>query len=245
MRAILFSDIHADGVTASRPRLGDVASSLDQVLAAAKADARCTHAFFLGDACDPDSGSIVFRAMEQLVRVAVGFENLGIQFWAIAGNHDVIEDGSGSTTLAPLRALGTCTVFERPHVFSVGDLAFCALPFAASSHAYDPAEIAADFAKMMRKQRLGIVLSHLNVAGIGPGSESADMARGRKVTLPYDALCEAAGGKPLVLLQGHYHERQEFIPKGGKVPVRVIGALDRFTFGEEEHTPGYSFLEVP
>src|SRR5262249_28285370 len=149
---------------------------------------------FLGDLCDPDSGSCVFRAVEVAMSAAALLQKAFIPSFWLAGNHDVIEDGTGDTTLSPLRALSTLgtggskvVVAERPCVEVISpllDVDFVFLPFTATSHRYDVAEFVG-----MQKGRLAkktIVAGHLSIPGIIPGEETTEMPRGREVVWPHE-----------------------------------------------------------
>jgi hypothetical protein len=110
-----------------------------------------------------------------------------------------------------------------------------ALPFAPRSHAYDPGEFVRS-APCPSSQRV-LVLGHLNLEGIEPGSETTDLPRGREVLFPLEACGEVYGGRAL-LLNGHYHRRQSY--KGVQIP----GSLERLTFGEAANAPGYLVVDV-
>jgi DNA repair exonuclease SbcCD nuclease subunit len=188
------------------------------------------------------------------ISAATVLSQAGITNVWLAGNHDVIEDGSGETTLEPLRALGvrrSTWVFDRPEWTGLGPVGVpveegtipcLVLPFVASSHAVDLEEfVRSTWAKAIEGCRLVVVLEHLHVRGAVPGEESDEMARGREVVYPRELLEQIAkeSGVELVQLGGHYHRRQRI---GG---LQIVGAPARFTFGERENDPGFVIVEVP
>jgi DNA repair exonuclease SbcCD nuclease subunit len=161
----------------------------------------------------------------------------------LVGNHDVIEDGSGSHTMSGFAGaltfedeLNTIQVLDRPCVRLLRqDLLLVALPYVARSHAYDPAQYIRELDDL--GCRRVIVIGHLNLEGIEPGSETKDMPRGRDVFWPIAEIRTRWGDRAL-MLGGHYHEQQEY--EG----VHIVGSLERLTFGEEKNEPGYFIVEV-
>ena len=235
MKMLVVSDLHLDAATMGVPRLPELERSLDQAVHHA-ADAKVDEFVFLGDLADPDIGSgALVRALDVLVRVVMKLRcAYGISSKLLVGNHDVIEDGSGDTTLSPLRGIEGVTVLDHPTSWVKGDLFFVALPYTATSHGYD----VRDFLAKHLTDQPTVVLSHLAVEGIQPGEETKEMPRGREVLLPLDML---ENPKHLVL-QGHYHKGQTFVSPGG-AQVHVVGSLARLTFGEEGNEPGYLIVE--
>lgn len=232
MKLVACSDLHLDAVTHGIRRFDEVANALMQTVDFAisqRADAWAC----LGDVCDPDSGPVVFRCVEVLQRAVLKLWSNNIPSVLIAGNHDVVESSEGTTTLSPLRALSGyhdgIYVVERPRTFKVrGKFDVACFPFTAAALPYGPKEHAESIPEG------ALVLSHLNLEGITPGSEVADMARGRDVFLPID---EVMARKPAAVLNGHIHKAQVY--KG----VRVVGAPARFTFGEESHVPTFAVVD--
>lgn len=237
MRAIVCSDLHADWSTAGFERASDIEAAVEETVRAA-VDRKATHWLFLGDLCD-FGGSRVHRAVELALRTAVRLHEAGIASRWLVGNHDVGEDGYGTTTLGALKELADagidCRVYDRPQVEIVDHfLMIVALPFAARSHAYDPAAFVRSVPCSGSRV---LVLAHLNIIDIEPGSETTDMPRGREVVFPLDACRETYGDRAL-LLSGHYHRQQVY--KG----IHVVGSIERLTFGEATNEPSYMFLEV-
>jgi DNA repair exonuclease SbcCD nuclease subunit len=237
MKVVASSDWHPDHVTHGVSRFQEVKEAAHRTVDRAIEESADLYAF-VGDLCDPDTGSSVFRCVELAVDVATRLAARGIASAWVAGNHDVIEDGSGDTVLSPLRALANLThlvkVFERPGVMDrAGGHVLC-LPYTATSHAYDVEAAIAEFGPTVNKAKT-IVLGHLNVAGIVPGEETTEMPRGREVWLPVEAAKRVARH----VVNGHYHRRQR--TKDG---VWITGSLARLTFGEEGNEPSFLVLEV-
>jgi DNA repair exonuclease SbcCD nuclease subunit len=228
MRLVACSDPHFDRVTCGVPRFEEVKDSMKATVEAA-IEHRATAWLCLGDIMDPDCGPVAFKVLELLLSLTTRLLSHGIRPVFLAGNHDVVESGEGTSTLTPLRSVKGVSLFERPGTLDLGEgVELLALPFTPSSHGYDVAEFVRD------NLRPGmVVLSHLVVPGITPGSETTEMPRGREVRLPVDLL------KENLVLQGHFHKRQIF--EGN---IHVIGSLARLTFGEEQNEPGYLLVEV-
>lgn len=106
MKILIISDLHLDWVTHGVPRLSDLESALEIVLDTVQAEDVET-VLVLGDLFDPDGGSGVFQAMSVAINFASVLSRADVTSLWIAGNHDVIEDGSGTTTLSPLAAMGS------------------------------------------------------------------------------------------------------------------------------------------
>jgi exonuclease SbcD len=254
MKLLLCSDFHADATTMGQARFSDVDRAVRQTVEYAiehKVDAYC----FLGDLCDPDSGSAVFRSVELAISAAVELSDAGIPNIWIAGNHDVIEDGSGDTTLSPLRPLagaGSLTkLYERPGKHQLferlrkdraqtEELTIHALPFTATSHPYRPS-VEIEEKKMLLRSGTHVVLAHLTVPGVEPGEETNEMPRGRDVMFPREQFPDTA--QNVHCFQGHYHRQQTHELPGFR-PVHIPGSAARFTFGEEQNNPGFLVVEV-
>lgn len=252
---VVVSDLHLDAVTMGVSRFEEVRGALWQAVrkatSLAASVARPDVLFVCaGDVGDPDGGSQVFRWMAELVLVARHLEQQDVESHWVAGNHDVIEDGSGLTTLEPLKAAGAY-VHDRPWAGLIlqGQLPayterspkvnLITLPFTATSHPYDPGE---HLAKSVLPDALNVVVGHLTVEGVQPGEETTDLARGREVLFPLDVYEEVNRGARVVAINGHYHRRQTFLTPGG--PILIPGSLARLTAGTEAHEPGYLVLEV-
>lgn len=234
MRLLQTSDWHLDWVTFGISRFDEIDRAVQTTCETAVKE-KCTDYFFTGDLCDPDSGPVVFRCVDLAIRAAMFLTYAGIRSHWLVGNHDVIEDGSGTSTLTPLRALGKTgfvTLYDQPTLDNRDDgVSILALPFTPTSHTYDPMVPVRDF---LRTPGKGIVLSHLTCPGIIPGEETNDMPRGRDVLLP---LVELAKRPNTLILQGHYHKPQSHDM------LHIPGSLARLTFGEVENDPSFLIMD--
>jgi len=244
MRILAISDVHADATTNGVRRFDEVQRHVHDALSAA-IEQKVDVFVFAGDLCDPESGPVVVKCVELMATVAVRLEHAGIQSIFVAGNHDVIDNGEGWTTLDPLMALTghsfvhLATRCQVPG-FSIVGVEFACLPFTSVSTAYDAKLAASD---MHMGSGPLVVISHLNVRGVVPGEESMEMPRGREIWLPDEELAAVAKVRPTLILQGHYHRRQTHRTPSG-LDVHVIGSAAIFSHGEERHEPGYLIVEV-
>lgn len=241
-KIVVSSDYHLDWQTYGVARHQDVKDAAFQVVQTAIRE-EADLFLFLGDLCDPDDGPWALQSVQTAIEIAVALKENGIASWWIAGNHDVVEDGTGRTTLSPLRALGTplVRVFEEPAVANIPGFSkfdptrhvpFLALPFTAACRRYDPSQVVWE-----ARDKLGeraVVAGHMtSLEGARLGEETHEMARGRSISFPVEQ-CRAGWLK----LCGHFHDRQ--VTNG----VHVPGALARLSFGESENRPGYLVFEI-
>lgn len=225
-RWIVTADWHLDAVTAAVTRLEEIEVAARQVAHYAATDPDHTVFIFAGDLTDPDPPRC-WRAVTAAAEIARFLSDHGVDQYWLTGNHDVLEDGRGSHTLMPLRAIPGCVVIDAPReVATPTGGRFVALPYTARSRGYDPE------AAVRHVGRADLVVGHLMLEGIGPGSETTDFARGRDVFFPVAEV--AATGA--VLINGHYHRRQTY--RGVEIP----GSLARLTRADVANNPG--FLEV-
>lgn len=232
---IATSDWHLDASTAGVDRYEDTCGAIDDSVEAAiaiKADVYLMG----GDLTDPNTVRS-HRAVAKALQVQRQCHEAGIEPVFVAGNHDVIEDGSGFTTLSPLARTGFGPVFERPTMQKLQcGLTFIALPFTATSHEYDPDEFIRKCAEAGEHDAPVLIGGHLNLEGISAGSETKDMPRGRDVFWPLEAIAECFPNAMLV--GGHYHAPQEY--KG----VHIIGSTARLRFDECDNENGFMVVEV-
>jgi len=221
MKLLVTSDWHLDHVTLGVSRFEELRSAVQETIDAAIRE-RVDGYVFTGDLCDPDAGTSVFRCVELAQRTANVLHKNGIPSFWLAGNHDVIEDGRGSSTLSPLREVEGATVIEEPML--IKGLAF--LPFTSPSRGYDPETFLRTCGATP-----AVIFAHLNVPGMHPGEETTEMPRGREVMFPLDF---AKKERPM-LVNGHYH-------RAATLPVYIPGSLARLTFGEEAYDPGFAIL---
>lgn len=246
MKIVASGDWHPDVFTAGRSRFADVKARVDEV----RAVARTADLFiFLGDLANPDVEN-THPAVELACETASDLASHGVPSLWLGGNHDVIEDGLGTTTLSALAGIekgGSAAklirVFNKPAASLIdtrtaGKLAHVALPYPSRSCPYDPAAFVE--ALMLPPEGMPIVVSgHLWHEAADPGgSESTDLARGRSVYWPMDALRKKFGGREeAVFIGGHYHRQ-------GKIDeLFIAGSLERLTFGDQAHEPGFLVME--
>jgi DNA repair exonuclease SbcCD nuclease subunit len=230
-RLIITSDWHADWNTAGSVRYEDVRKAVGEVVEACKPGDLF---LFLGDLADPEAlrshlaSGLAMRVFDELDDRKVD------QVW-IPGNHDVVEDGYGSSTLSVLESFKV--LHATPQVQVIDGVTVLSFPYVPRALAYKPEE----FVESIRlpanadPNRM-VVISHLNIEGIGPGSETTDMPRGRDVFLPLTSV-RKRWPKALVF-NGHYHRRQRFDG------VHIPGSLCRLMFSEEHNEPGFLIAEV-
>jgi DNA repair exonuclease SbcCD nuclease subunit len=240
-RAVCISDLHLDAITAGFPRFADIEKNVQRAVDRAK-ELRAS-LFFLGDLSDPDPVS-VHRCVERMAMWCEEMSSEGLRTVLVAGNHDVVEDGSGSSTLSPiLGAFGDArlvTVANGPISLALGPVTLVCLPYPSRARAYD----ADAFVRALANDGPTIVAGHLMVQGSETGSETSDMPRGRDVAFPLDACVDLAsrlGTRRSLFLNGHYHRGQR-IPYG-EIEVVVPSAPERMTFGEIDHKPSYLVVE--
>lgn len=238
--AIVTADWHLDAVTAGAERYDEILTAAHAIVDRAihLADTRDVVFIFAGDLCDPDPPRC-WRAASAAVEIAMRLESYNIPSVWITGNHDVLEDGHGSHTLMPLKALQRydgfrSVVVDVPAIQGVtcgarGIRLLC-FPYCARSLSYDPRDLLRD----PNVPTPHLIVSHLMLEGIGPGSEVKDFARGRDVFLPVDDLRTKFGDVPIV--NGHYHTGQLY--RG----IHIPGSIARLTFGEATNSP--RFLEI-
>lgn len=248
-RFLLFSDAHLDSVTAGVPRFKEIAACFDTVVNAAITK-RVDAVLFLGDLCDPDS-VCAHAAAQEAVRASVALAIHGIQSRWLVGNHDVVEDGTGShvmSALMPLNELvreppngpfeSTIAVYAQPSLEHIakgdGGAWLIALPYTARSRSYDPEEVIRTMAPVVGRDPV-LVISHLMIDGIGPGSETTNMARGRDVFLPF-AMIRAQLPQAFIM-SGHYHAPQTF------KTIDVVGSLVRHRLDEAANDTGYLLIQ--
>lgn len=240
MRYLVTSDWHADWTTLGRSRYIEIAEAVERTIEVALSE-RVDAYLFLGDLTDPDTGGDSYRAVTLALMTATRLAAKGVRSIWVAGNHDVCEDGTGTTTLAPLLAVswmypGRVWVATQPCAvpMSEDEWVLC-LPFTPASHGADAAE--AVRAHWPARGRV-VVAAHLMLPGIHPGSEE-DMPRGREVVFPA-GLTRAAS----VRLNGHYHARQTVDLGDGGPAVIVPGSMARLGFGEEQNEPGFLIVDT-
>lgn len=253
MRILVTSDWHVDASTAGVERAAELESYV-AALAARLEDTRKPRVDVLihaGDFADP--GSLYdCRWIATIMRhVAVLHRRVGRSIW-IAGNHDVIETSGGWSMLTPLAEAaiaGWCEgieIVEAPSLIGIDGVGFLCLPYVARSVEKAPKyrDFYTDALEEAGRRRKLVVVGHLSIPGITPGSEE-EMPRGREMIFPVDEIAEF---RPAVVINGHYHARQTFAARtssGGNLPIEIPGAPIRFTFGErDDGARGWLEIEV-
>lgn len=254
-KIVISSDWHLDATTAGVERLGDFRFYLSELEAEMKCELnQPDYFFFLGDAFDPGQKlgpkytALLVEASERLTDCT----RKG-SVW-VAGNHDVIEENTGHTTLSPLAEWRRQItpdpnkwILEEPTAFELqadddARLAVLALPYVARA-AYDEEVLDAAFerAHFYKKNKYEIiVLSHLTVPGATLGSESKELARGRDVDFPFVRVADL---EPILIAQGHYHEAQVVESHG--LEILIPGSPYPLTFGEaRDENNGFTVVEL-
>lgn len=243
MKIVYSSDYHLDVSTAGVLRCAELARAVDHVVNYAIVK-RADIFVFGGDLMNPDAGSIVFEAMRITLAAANRLSMMGVcSFW-LSGNHDVVEDGSGRTSLEPLKSCSPLVrVVDRPESMLIDGVHFTFLPFTASSHPYNPEEFVRE--NVSTEAPHHVIISHLtHVRGISPGEESIDMARGRSLSLPDECIVERRQGRAMTVLSGHFHRGGTYETPAG-LSVHVPGSLARLRFGpEEDIDPAFIVVDV-
>jgi DNA repair exonuclease SbcCD nuclease subunit len=251
IRLVLFSDPHLDWSTHGVVRYEDVSTGMERVRQAAVA-MNADAVVCLGDIANPERLSS-HRAVARCI--AFSRECYPAQTFWLTGNHDVIEDGSGGHVLQALAAADV-EVWSAPTytAIEVGGktLRVMALPYTPLARSYSPADFvracadedakrAGDPQWVLHNEAPMIVFGHLMLEGIGPGSETRDMPRGRDVMWPLQELAKHYPGARL--FAGHYHNRQVYRRDG--CAVHVVGSLCRLVFPEEGEAKGWLEVEIP
>lgn len=245
MKIAVTSDWHLDASTAGFDRFDDIREAIDEIVIRAT-DERISLFLFLGDLCDPDANRAP-RCVSIAIDVAQRLRDRTITSRWLVGNHDVIEDGSGTNTLVPLAAAAKAVgagsrdeppwvaVIDRPMVEIIAGVAFVWLPYVPRCASYDAGAFVRS-AEVPDEIPI-IVAGHLSISGIDPGSETHDMPRGRDLWLPREAIRERWGSRAFIV-NGHYHAARV------EPDLLIPGSLARLTFGEEANTPGFAIVEV-
>lgn len=237
MRVLLLGDLHLDALGFGVERFAEVRDGLQQAVTAAIR--REVDLFvFLGDACNPGT-SRAPRAIAACVEAAEMLSRAGIRNVWLVGNHDVVEDGSGAHTLLPLKEakIERCTVVDEP-IF-LHDLGVVALPYVPLARAYDPVDwvlVTAEKYKARGVLEPALVIGHMDIRGAVPGSESAELSRGRRMFWPTDEIRKQWPGA--LMVGGHLHT------PGIYDGVHVVGAAARFTIAELENEPAFMIASV-
>lgn len=234
-RAIVSSDWHADAVTAGDERFDEIEETADKIATyAIQSHQHPSPSLFVfaGDLTNPDPPRC-WRAARLGVQIAHRLTAAGVPSIWITGNHDVLEDGHRSHSMMPMEGAGILSyIVSAPNVvYPYPGCRVLCLPYVPRSHAYDPLE----FVNQVLDQP-SLIVSHLMIEGIEPGSETKDFARGRDIFLPLDELRRRWPNVPIV--NGHYHAGRIF--RG----VHIPGSIARLTLGEVHNSPRYLEIQL-
>lgn len=255
MKIVHTTDWHPDASTAGYARFHDVEqavqSSVDHACTLKSQGERVGY-LFTGDLLTNDpSLDVMVRCTCLAQRAGRQLSESGIPSWWMAGNHDVFEDGLGTTAVDTLEG-EYAYVIKSPMALMIepGKLMLL-LPFTPMSHSYDPkawVESVVPGAQMVfydpkapleavaQEAQVVLVAGHLMLEGIGPGSETTDMPRGRDVFFPIDLVRKRWPNA--LMANGHYHRQQVY---NG---VHIPGSLAVLTRGELGNRPGYLVYTV-
>lgn len=241
MKIFITSDWHLDAYTAGLERFDDIERAAAGIVQDAIGE-RADLFLFLGDLCDPHANRTP-RCIAATIRLARLLAAHDIPSRWLVGNHDVIEDGSRTSTLTPLGAAATVLsgdrdswrVLDEPCAELIAGVWYVWLPYVSRAAGYDAAAFVEEQIRP-DDARAVVVAGHLSVPGIDPGSETHEMGRGRAMWLPVDSI--RARWPESLVLNGHYHRQRT------DGPVRIPGSIARLTFGEETHAPGYLVAEI-
>lgn len=229
-RTLVFSDVHLNAKTCGRSRYDELDETL-RVIARFVKDIAYHDVVFLGDAVDPDAPDAM-RCVARMCDFAQQIDRYETDGWYVAGNHDIAEDGYGTTMLSPIGFVGSNAVtIELPEKYVLGTSSCAFLPYPSKCNELNLADwVAANCDPNTR-----IVFGHLNLPGEGGASESFEMSRGKEHYWPLDAIDQAC--PDALLIGGHYHvggQRSYRVPSGRILNVEIVGSPGPFAFGPEE-----------
>jgi DNA repair exonuclease SbcCD nuclease subunit len=242
MKFVTVSDLHLDWVTDGVPRFDDIAGQVEDVATYCLSDPAEDVFVCLGDITNPNSPATL-RSISWVASFATRLALNGFRSIWVAGNHDTADDGYGTTTLSPLRDINPLvTVCEVPRVIRIArtgsdDLVVFGLPYPGVGATHRAREMMND---LSGESIPHIILSHLTLPGMHPGSETTAMPRGPDVQLPLDECRRLQENHRTVVVNGHYHAGGVHNIEG--LEVWIPGAVAKLTHGEEKNSPG--FLEI-
>ncbi len=223
-KILAFSDLHLDARTCNVVRFDELSGQLERIKEIAVAE-RVDTVVFCGDACDPDS-QMTIKCIERLAEFAYVLGHQSVKTIWMNGNHDVVQDGYGTSTLSPLEwAHDLSFVIAEPALHDgVGFL-----PYPSQSKLFDLDIVIKHF-----PNNQSLIFGHLNIDGVAGHSESNEMARGIKHYWPAEAIAKHCPGA--MLIGGHYHVGEAHVVKHklGQTLISTIGSPASFAFGAEE-----------
>lgn len=237
MKSLVYSDSHLDSSTAGMRRIDDLVGAYRRIVEITLQQ-RVRHVFFLGDLADPDCGSILIRVLDETMALIRTLNSHDVESTWIRGNHDVVQDGSDTSTLTPLRQMAGAHVIESPTMSrhaAWGSTEICFLPYPTRMSPYEPEEFLQQNRFSSDKHK--VVMAHCTgIDGVKVGSETRDMARGATLQFP---LAECRRQDVNVMLCGHFHAAQT--TESG---IIIPGSLECLRFDEEHNEPSVVILEI-
>ena len=243
MKMLVTSDWHMDAKTMGVERFTEIQIAVRHTVDVA-IERDIDLYVFLGDLMDPDCGSISYRIIRYVLSVIKRLSDVGIASLWVAGNHDVMHDGHGTTTLSPIGGVESSL---SSHLYPT-DVRYASHPCEVIVHTRNGEQtrcVALPYPTDKSKLNVykdicegAVVFSHLNLEGMIPGEESHEMARGQDHYLPLRDM-----PTPRAIFNGHYHKAQSYALHGCPV-VQIPGSLAKLTFGEQDHTPSFILAEV-
>ena len=235
MKFIVTSDWHLDMSSGGMPRFDDITNVLNEIVDVAITE-KIDIFFFLGDLTNPESIRS-HRSVAKAVNISNFLKHNRIASIWLTGNHDTCENSESDHTLMALKHINdSCFVLDKPDFCNNDGCCVVALPFTARCNDYNPIEFVKTANLHNPRNNPVIVIGHLNIEGISPGSETVDHPRGRNVFLPIDDIRNR--WPDALVFNGHYHKSQVFNT------VHIPGSVVPLTFGEEKNKCGYIIGEV-
>lgn len=240
MKTLICSDAHTDRKTHRMSRYDEIEAAFLQTVEVAIKE-RVDYWAFLGDLCDPEDPAELLRALSLVMRVDSELHRAGIKRIWVTGNHDVVGDGRGTTTLSPLQWNEGAFVARMPSVGFTEPLGIVAsrvsvvcLPYPSYQGELSYEELLKEWVPKLSNNERVIVFGHASeVDGALMGDESTEMKRGKGVRLPTELI--PAHWK---VFNGHYHRPQSI----GNVVIP--GAMARLSHGEETNSPRFVIVHV-
>lgn len=182
-----------------------------------------------------------------------------VNYWMIAGNHDMPRSSNESTAIDPLITVDNNVYFvNMPRVIQRETYQLACLPFPNRSklaevipdyNRLSPAEadevISGHIALILQnfRQQLvpgvpSVLMMHLSVDVAESGTEKEIMV-GRDITIPLSAIPDEFD----FVVLGHIHKPQDFA-KYGRPNMFYCGSTDRINFGEESEEKSYVIMNL-
>lgn len=243
MKALISTDWHVDAVTGGVIRLYELEMKIRHLVKKA-IETKCDHFMFLGDFHDSDDEHwYLYQCL--LFDVVTQLSNASIMSHWVVGNHDLVAGNYSVSTLSLVQSFTKVTktpifYYDKPTFQQHDEFDLMAMPYfntlSNNDKSFDTFFKHVD--NNRRSNKPMIVLSHMQLTGMVPGSESKDMAKGADTLLPIDRIKKYNQ----IVFQGHYHKAQRVVRDG--VEILIVGSLARIHFDEEDHNPGYALVSL-